>query len=53
MRYRVQSERGDDFEERLSLMIHLLELCNNVTHAQAVFKSWLDWKEQKSRTRQG
>jgi hypothetical protein len=47
MKYRVNLERGDEFEERLNLYIYLLDLCNNITHAQRVYDSWLEWYEKK------
>ncbi len=38
------TKRQEEFDEEIELMIYLLGLCNNVTHAQKVFNSWQSWK---------
>ncbi len=51
MKYLVENERGDEFEERLSLYIFLLDLCNNINHTNKVFDSWNAWKRESPSTK--
>jgi hypothetical protein len=39
----VNVSSRDEFNERLDLYIYLLDLCQNVNHAQKVYNSWLEW----------
>lgn len=45
----IEVKNRDEFEERLDLYIYLLNLCQDVTHAQKVFNSWLKSTERKKK----
>ncbi len=42
---KIKVSNRDEFKERLDLYIHLLDLCQNVTHAQKAYDSWLEWND--------